>query len=162
MELIQSFLSHRFQRVVLNGQSSTWLPVTAGVPKGSILGPLLFLIYINDLRNNFSSTPKLFAGDTFLFSVINDVNLSQFHQNSDLKVSEWAYQWKMSFNPDISKQAQEVMFLRKAVKASHLAVFFNDIPVARCSTQKHLGMYLNEKLNFGHHITGKMQKPTNV
>ena len=64
------------------------------------------------------------------------------------KISEWAYQWKISFSPDISKQAQEVIFSRKAVKASHPAVFFNDIPVARCSTHKHLGMYLDEKLNF--------------
>ena len=86
LELIQSFLSHRFQRVVLNGgQSSTWLPVTAGVPQGSILGPLLFLIYMNDLSNNLSSTAKLFADDTSFFSVVNDVNLSQFHLNSDLK-----------------------------------------------------------------------------
>ena len=84
LELIQSFLSHRFQRAVLNGQSSTWLPVTAGVSQGSILGPLLFLIYINDLSNK-TSTTKLFADDTSLFSVVNDVNLSQLHHNSDLK-----------------------------------------------------------------------------
>ena len=64
----------------------------------------------------------------------------------------------MPFNPDISKQAQEVIFSRKTVKASHLGVFFNDIPVARCSTHKHLGMYLDEKLNFGHHITKKIAK----
>ena len=64
----------------------------------------------------------------------------------------------MSFNPDISKQAQEVIFSRKAVKASHPAVFFNDTPVACCSTHKHLGMYLDEKLNFGHHITEKIAK----
>ena len=85
LELIQSFLSHRFQRVVLNGHSSTWLPVTAGVPQGSILGPLLFLIYINDISNNLSSTVKLFGGDTSLFSFVNDVNLPEFHLNSDLK-----------------------------------------------------------------------------
>ena len=85
LELIQSFLNHRFQRVVLNGQSSTWPPVTAGVPQGSILGPLLFLICIDDLSNNLSSTTKLFADDTSLFSVVNDVNLSEFHLNSDLK-----------------------------------------------------------------------------
>ena len=64
----------------------------------------------------------------------------------------------MSFNPDISKQAQEVIFSRKAIKASHPAVFFNDIPVARCLTHKHLGMYLDEKLNFGNHITEKIAK----
>ena len=67
LELIQSFLSHRFQRVVLIGQSLTWLAVTAGVPQWSILGPLFFLIYINDLSNNLSSTAKLFADDTFFF-----------------------------------------------------------------------------------------------
>ena len=61
----------------------------------------------------------------------------------------------MSFNPDISKQAQELIFSRKAVKASHPAVFFNDMPVPRCSTHKNLGINLDEKLNFSHHITEK-------
>ena len=64
----------------------------------------------------------------------------------------------MFFNPDTSKQAQEVKFSRKAVKASHPAVFLNDIPVTRCSTHKHLCMYLDEELNFGHHITEKIAK----
>ena len=61
----------------------------------------------------------------------------------------------MSLNPDISKQAQELIFSRKAVKESHPVVFFNDVPVARCSTHKHLSMDLDEKLNFGHHLTEK-------
>ena len=59
----------------------------------------------------------------------------------------------MSFNPDISKQAQEVIFLRKAVKTFRPAALFNDILRARCSTHKNLGVYLDEKLNFGHYIT---------
>ena len=84
-KFIQRFLSHRFQRVTLNGHSLTWLPVAAGVLQGSILGSLLYLIYINDLSNNLSSTAKPFADDTSLFSVVNDVNLSEFHLNSDLK-----------------------------------------------------------------------------
>ena len=105
-----------------------------------------------------SSTTKLFVDDTSLFSVVNDVNLFEFHLNSDLKkISEFAYQWKMSFNPDISKQAQEVIFFTKPVKASHPAVFFYDIPVAGCSTHKDLGMYLDEKLNFGRHIAEKIK-----
>ena len=85
MELVQSFLSHRFQRVVFNGQSLTSLPVTAGVLQGSILGHLLFLIQINGLSNNVSSTVKRFADDTSLFSSVNDVNMSEFHLNSDFK-----------------------------------------------------------------------------
>ena len=64
----------------------------------------------------------------------------------------------MYFNPDISKQAQEVIFSRKDVKAFYPTVFFNDIPVAHCSTNKHLGMYLDKTLNSGHHITEKIAK----
>ena len=67
LSLLKSFLSSRFQRVVLNGQCSNWLSVQAGVLQGSILGPLLFLIYINDLSGNLQSTVKLFADDTSLF-----------------------------------------------------------------------------------------------
>ena len=61
LKLFQSFLTNRFQRVLLNGQTSEWLSVKAGVPKGSIFGPLLFLIYVNDLLENIESTVKLFA-----------------------------------------------------------------------------------------------------
>ena len=93
---------------MLNGQNSLWTNVHAGVPQGSILGPLLFLIYINDLSDNLTSNAKLFADDTSLFSVVHDVNTSAKELNDHLKkVSDWAFQWKMSFNPDLSKQALE-------------------------------------------------------
>ena len=64
----------------------------------------------------------------------------------------WAHKWKMIFNPDISKQAQEVVFSRKTDKVNHMPLNFNAIPVAQTSHQKHLGLYLDEKLNFNHHI----------
>ena len=69
-QLIKSFLSGRFQRVLLNGQTSDWETIQAGVPQGSILGPLFFLIYINDLTDNLNSNVKLFADDTSSFSEI--------------------------------------------------------------------------------------------
>ena len=159
LNLIESFLSNRFQWVVLNGQSSSWTPVYAGVPQGSILGPLFFLIYINDLSKDISSTVKLFADDTSIFSVVDDVNVSVMQLNNDLlKISKWAYQWKMSFNPDVSKQAQEVIFSRKSHKLAHPPVIFNNVPVKRCSIQKHLGIHLDEKLNFNHHVKEKITK----
>ena len=70
--LINSFLSNRRQRVILNGQSSKWSPIKAGVPQGSILGPLFFLVYINDLPKGLLCNAKLFADDTSIFSVVKD------------------------------------------------------------------------------------------
>ena len=115
-----------------------------------------FCIYINDLTKAISSTKKLFADDTSIFSIINDIDVSEHELNSDLmKISMWAYQWKMSFNPDVSKQAQEVIFSQRAQKLFHPTVLFNNIPVQPSTVQKHLGVYLDEKLNFNTHITEK-------
>ena len=68
-QLLKKYLSDKLQRVVLNGQTSPWSPVLAGVPQRSILGPLLFLIYINGLPDELKSNAKLFADDTSLFSI---------------------------------------------------------------------------------------------
>ena len=101
LKLLTDFLKNRKQRVTLNGQTSFWTEVNAGVPQGSILGPLLFLIYINDLPDGLSSNVKLFADDTSLFSVVHDIHSSASDLNKDLKtINEWAFQWKMSFNLD--------------------------------------------------------------
>ena len=90
--LIHSFLSDRRQRVVLNGQSSKWSHIKARVPQGSILGPLLFLVYINDLPEGLTTSTKLFADGTSLFSVVHDSEASTAFLNDDLlKISRWAY-----------------------------------------------------------------------
>ena len=73
---LADFLKDRKQRAVLNGQNSPWVSVEAGVPQGSILGQLLFLICINDVSENLVSNPKLFVDDTSLFSIIFDKDLS--------------------------------------------------------------------------------------
>ena len=157
--LIESFLCNRLQRVVLNGQNSKWEKIAAGVPQGSILGPLLFLIYINDISDNLESNVKLFADDTSIFSVVLDPNLSATQLNNDLqKIQQWAYQWKMIFNPDPSKQAQEVIFSRKNAKPFHPNLIFNQSNVIRTSSQKHLGLILDEKLNFKEHIKILIEK----
>ena len=129
------------------------------MPQGSILGPPLFLIYINDLPDNLESLAKLFADDTSLFSTVRDHAKCVKVLNDDLlKVSNWAFKWKMIFNPDITKQAQEVIFSRKSKKTDHPALYFNDAPVEKTSCQKHLGMHLDEKLSFNTHIKDKIAK----
>ena len=142
----------------MNGQASPWSPGLAGVPQGSIVG-LFFLIYINDQSHNLSSTAKLFADDTSVFSVVHDIDSCTKQLNDDLKkISDWADQWEMSFNPNLSKQAREVIFSRKSSRVDHPSVTFNNSSVARTSCQKHLGLYLDEKLNFSHHIKEKISK----
>ena len=86
LNLLEDFLKERKQRVVLNGQVSTWKNINAGVPQGSILGPLLFLIYINDLTEGLTTNVKLFADDTSLFSVVHDTQTSANHLNKDLEI----------------------------------------------------------------------------
>ena len=156
LNLFRSFLNDRYQRVVIHGQHSDWAPILAGVPQGSIL---VFPIYINDLPDNLNSLVKLFADDTSLFSMVHDPTLSAKILNDDLsRISEWAHRWKMLFNPDITKQAQEVIFSRKNTKNDHPIVYFNEAPNAHTTCQKHLGMHLDEKWNFNHLVKEKIAK----
>ena len=92
---MESYLSNRFRRVVLNEQTSSWRPIHAEEPQGSILGPLLFLIYTNDIADG-----KLFAEDASVFSTV---------KNEKMK-------WKMLFKPDPTKPAQEIILLIKKKK----------------------------------------------
>ena len=104
LSLLKHYLENREQAVVLNGQTSEWRKIMSGIPQGSVLGPLLFLIYINDLLDGINSLCKIFADDTSLFSKVYDIHKSASKLNDDLeKISYWAYQWKMQFNPDPNK-----------------------------------------------------------
>ena len=113
-------MTNRKQRVVLNGKSSSWTNVKVGVPYDSILGPLLFSIYIKDLDHSLCSNTKLFADDASLFSIIHDSVIKTLELNIDLsRIKQWAFQWKISFSPDPNKQALEVIFSRKLKKVFH-------------------------------------------
>ena len=101
----------------------------------------------------------MFADDTSPFSIIHDAMTTAYELKKDLrKIAEWAHHWKVSFNPDLNKQAQEVIFSRKIPKSSHPQISFNNAPVSRTSFQKHLEIYLDQKLNFNHHIKEEMTK----
>ena len=151
--LIHSFLRERHYRAALNCQSSNCSHIKAGVPQGSILGPLLFLVYINDFSEGQTTSAKLFADDTSLFAVVHDSAASSASFNSDLlKISSWAYQWKILFNSDVSKQTQKIVFSRKASATNHGTIYFSNVPVIIGNIQKHLDFFLNSKLDFFGHI----------
>ena len=158
INLLSSYLANRKQRVVLNGSVSDFIPTKSGVPQGSVLGPLLFLVYINDLEINIKSKIKFFADDTMLYSIIRDPSISATELNHDLDIiSIWAHQWKMSFNPEPTKQAVEIIFSRKYNKPIHPPLFFNGIEVFSVEEHKHLGLLLDSKLTFQKHILTKIK-----
>jgi hypothetical protein len=103
LEWIKAFLSNRSQRVIMGEACSEWLPVPSGVPQGSVLGPLLFLIYINDLPESVSNLVKLFADDTKLLSKISGPqDIARVQTDLD-QLTLWAEKWRMRFNEDKCK-----------------------------------------------------------
>ena len=105
------------QRVVLNGQCSSWEFIQFGLPQGSVSGQLLSLIYINDLPENVKFTCKVFADDASSFFPVTDKKLSRNELNTHLQsISDLTYQWKIRFNPNPNKQTQVLYFSRKTNK----------------------------------------------
>ena len=121
LNILNNYLHNRKQRVVINGIESNWKEITADVSQGSVLWPLLFLVYINDLYDGTNSIVRLFADDTSLFSRVLDINHSRSVLDHYLSViNDWANQRKMLFNPDVNKQAMEVVFF--PVKEIHQSI----------------------------------------
>ena len=116
MAWIQSFLSGRSQRVVLDGETSDACPVLSGVPQGSVLGPCLFLMYINDMPENIQSNIRLFADDTIMYLTISNESDCQDLQRDLSKLETWEREWLMAFNPDkcevirITKKKNPIIF----------------------------------------------------
>ena len=126
LTLLTNYLHECCHRVLLNGQTSSWEQVQSGVPQGSVLDPVLFLIYINDLPDNLKSNCKIFADDTSFFYKVFDKYVSRTTLNKDLElINNWAFQWKIQFNPNRNKQAQKLCFSKKAGNQKLLDLTFN-------------------------------------
>ena len=95
---IEDFLHSRQQRVLVNGSSSDWAQVSSGIPQGSILGPVLFLIYINDLPDTIHNILKLFADDAKLFGKVNTIDEANIIQDDVYRAVDWSEDRQISFN----------------------------------------------------------------
>ena len=118
--------------------------------KDPSLAPFCFLFIAMIYLMVFNVTQNYFADDTSLFATVHNIMKATNNFNINLiEVTKWAFQWKASFNTDISKQA---LFCRKRSIAFHLLLTFNNIPVTQINSQKHLGIQLDEELNFEEHL----------
>ena len=136
-----NYLSNRFQRVILPGGVSTLSRVQAGVPQVSILGPLLFLVYINDIVDDIQANINLFADDTSLSMVVGDPDQVGRVLQSDIdKINQWALKWLVQFNPS---KSQSLVISRKRFKPNHPGRFMSTIEIPSVTSHKHLGFFLS-------------------
>ena len=144
------YLSDRKQRVVLPGAVSDWTYIRAGVPQGSILGPLLFLLYINDIVNDIGSNIRLFADDTSLFIIVDDPVTAAGCIKADLgKISAWASTWLVTFNPS---KTETLLVSRKLNRLPHPPVFMQNHQIYEVESHKHLGLYFSNDCTWHQHI----------
>jgi len=144
-------LKDRKQFVFTQGTKSKLLNLSCGVPQGSNLGPLLFLVYINDLPNAITNVSRLFADDTCIYVLANDTNQMQIALNNELQlVHEWSEANKMIMNP--SKSTAIILTSKKQLNCSEISLNINNSKVAINNSSKYLGLQLDNKLEFKSHI----------
>jgi hypothetical protein len=151
---INSFLSHRQQQVVLDGKTSSPAPVTSGVPQGTVLGPLLFLVYINDLPGRVSSTARLFADDCLLYRTISSEEDSIALQQDLDRLQEWEQDWLMMFNPDKCEMIR-ITNKRKVITWSYA---IHGQTLKQTNKAKYLGVTLDNTLSWNSHIDATAKK----
>ena len=146
----KSYLSHRRQRAVLNGVESNWADVLAGVPQGSILGPLLFLIYINDIVNNIRSSIRLFADDTTIYIIIDNPQTAALILNTDLEtIYGWSHDWLVDFNPT---KTSTLLISRRQHPVFHPSLEMNNVVLNETTSHKHLGLTISNTCSWIEHI----------
>ena len=144
------YLSVRRQRVVLPGVESAWKIIWAGVHQGSILGPLLFLLFINDFVTDIGSNIRLFADDTSLFIIVENPDTSAKLLNLDLeKFRTLAKTWLVSFNP---KKTESLLISRKLNKHVHPSLLMDNQIITEVDSRKHLGVFLSNDCTWHKHM----------
>ena len=148
LDWVRAFLGSRSQRVVIDGEESESIPVTSGVPQGSVLGPILFLIYINDLPNEVCSQVRLFADDTALYLTLESEDDSSTLQKDLNILSVWETRWDMGFNPS-KCQVVHVTGSKKPVKRDYI---LHGQVLESVTSARYLGVDISSSLSWNPHV----------
>ena len=154
LSCVKDFLDSRSQPVVLNGVKSDKIAVSAGVPQGSVLGPILFLAYINDLSDQVKSRFRLFADDTAIYLAISSEGESVTLQNDFHTLKIWEKRWGMSFNPSKC----QVLHITRAQCPIQTRYILHDIVLESVSSAKYLGVTISDNLSWTRHIDSVSKK----
>lgn len=187
---IASFLSGRTHQVVVNGSESDTREVTSGVPQGTVVGPLLFLLYINDIEQGLNSTIRLFADDSVIYRKIETIEDSHILQQDLFRLQEWADKWQMSFNikkckilritrrtktkinfnyvmstptlppSTIEIEQRTIEDAKEVLKVRPPTLSFT--PLEEITSDRYLGVILDNKLSFNEHVDTIVKKATNL
>lgn len=149
IDWLTSYISNRKQQVIVRAHKSTYSNINAGVPQGSVLGPLLFLLYINDIADNLDSLARLFADDTSISFSSSDTQVIENNINRDLqKLKEWSTKWLTLFNPNKT----EVLFISNTLGNESISIFFDDTQLVPIEAHRHLGVILSNNAKWSNHI----------
>ena len=158
---LRSFLDGRLQRVVVNGQKSDWNTVISGIPQGSILGPILFIIFVNDFSDVVGCTCKLFADDCKLYNEISSRAEQQQLQEDIDRLCQWSKDWLLKFN---IKKCKIVSFGPEKFHADYQMMDDDGTihQLAREDSEKDLGVLFTNNLNFEKHINNTVNKANTI
>jgi hypothetical protein len=151
LDWLENYLSNREIRVVINGQCAQWAKTNAGVPQGSILGPLLFLVFINDVVDDIDSDINLFADDTSLMNIIDQLLDSYTTVNSDLKkLATWSDQWLVTYN---ATKTVALHITKRREGVNHPPLFLKGTKIAEVPSHCHLGIDIENAFTWSTHIS---------
>ena len=155
LKWIDSFLCFRQQRVVVNGVKSDWAPVLSGVPQGTVLGPLLFSLYINDISSDIESEIRLFADDCVCYREIKDEKDTMKLQRDIDRLGSWARKWGMRFQP---VKCNMMQLTRKRIKKIHASYTLEGTNLENVERIKYLGVTITSDLRWNTHVSNVCTK----
>ena len=151
---IQTWLTCHSQCAVLDSESSSFIPVLSGVPQGEVLGPLMFLLYINDIAKGINSPLRLFADDCLLYRVINGIEDTNRLQEYLNKLSEWANTWQLKFK--VGKCT--VIRCTRSLKPFTHNYTLNNCSLNVSNQHSYLGFIIRKSLSWSPHISDIITK----
>ena len=154
---IENFITGRTQQDVIGEEEcSGWMPLTSGIPQGSVLGPMLFVIYINDLPETVRSDVYLFADVTKIFKVLNSENDKDILQSDLINLMDWSEKWLLSFHPDKCKHIHITRERGDPTDHRYYLIQSKDLEVIE--SEKDIGVHIDQNINFDKHISAIFNK----